>query len=397
MSIKSSRPRVDDLWTKLDNSPKDSEEDGVETTLLFVGDSQCGKTTMIQSFLSPTAGKDPKPTFALEYSFARKKVSSNQNSKAVSHIWELGGDIHEPSLLEIPLATKNIGQVSVIVCCDLSQPHNVFASILRWISLVRGTIQNKLSQLKSSNPNLLTTLRAACAETYSTNSDKNRVKPCEVPIYIVCNKYDLFKEKTVAERRALIQAIRFIAHYHGATLICTSSQESSLRENFRGFLSSVCFRSALKNTVETSPEKPVYVFAGKDTFDNILLSTRSGEPENSRSSLKGEKSRLVSSELEVQNFVTNDGVTKKSWDRISEHLDTIFGPPDAAPEESKMEVEGGGGEREGEMVNEFPEPEVDEMRKQRDAALLRLIQEMDRKDATMARMNETRREGEEKK
>lgn len=271
MSSKSSKTKIEDLWTKLENTPNELDEDSVETTVLFVGDSQCGKSTLIQSFLSPTAGKDPKPTFALEYSFARKKVQSNQNAKAVSHIWELGGDIHEPSLLDIPLAARNIANVSVIVCCDLSRPQNVYSSVQRWIQLVRGTIKTKLTELKSSNPNLLQAIRAK-SDTSEEHKDKSRVKPCEVPLYIVCNKYDAFKERNMAERRAIIQALRFVAHYNGATLLCASSQDSALRESFRGFMGSVCFGSVPRNAVDVSPEKPFYVLARKDNFDAILSS-----------------------------------------------------------------------------------------------------------------------------
>lgn len=116
-----------DLWTLIENdTTKTFEDDSVEATSLFVGDSGCGKSYLIQSFLKPTVTKDPKvleinswnqyksdncytasivwnlltfgcvlknnlkPTFALEYSFARKKASGN-SSKTVAHVWELGG------------------------------------------------------------------------------------------------------------------------------------------------------------------------------------------------------------------------------------------------------------------------------------------------------------------
>ena len=49
----------------------------------------------------------------------------------------------------------------------------------------------------------------------------------------------------------------------------------------------------------------------------------------------------------------------------------MYGPADADPEESKIESSAAEGP---DTVNEFPEQEVDEVRAQKDAALLRYIQ-----------------------
>eukprot|EP01041_Mallomonas_annulata_P011767 gene11767-24667_t len=372
----SGKARVDDLWTKLENTAIEVDEDSVETTILFVGDSQCGKTTIIQSFLTPSTSKDPKPTFALEYSFARKKAAPNQSSKSVCHIWELGGDIYEPSLLEIPLATRNIGSACVVVCCDLSKYNNVFASVRRWIGLARSIIKDKLKELKSNNPNVFSTLKARIETTYQEHVDKTRVRPCEVPIYIICNKYDKFKDKSVTERRAIIQALRFIAHYHGASLICTTSTENSLRETCRTFVSCAAFRTSLKSGNDTAPEKPFYVTAGKDTFESILIGSRStggdGSDVGGRSGLKdAAKDRLLDSDASITDFITDNGVTDQCWKKLDAYLEGLFGQADASPEEQRAggQLDQGSGGGDFKTADEFAEPEVDESRRQRDEAL----------------------------
>jgi GTP-binding protein EngB required for normal cell division len=84
-----SKPKgsADDLWTKLEAAPVASSGEnagdgaGTDTTTVFVGESGCGKSSLIQTFLKPTANKDPKPTFALEYNFARKKVTGQASSE----------------------------------------------------------------------------------------------------------------------------------------------------------------------------------------------------------------------------------------------------------------------------------------------------------------------------
>jgi putative ribosome biogenesis GTPase RsgA len=65
---------------------KKQEETGIETVMLFVGQKQSGKSTLISSFLD----KDElvAPSVALEYTFGRR---TNPNGvKDISHIWELG-------------------------------------------------------------------------------------------------------------------------------------------------------------------------------------------------------------------------------------------------------------------------------------------------------------------
>ena len=284
MSSKSSSinsSKVPDLWTILERNGEDTQvvEDISDTTVLFVGDSQCGKTTLIQGFLKPTASKEPKATFALEYSFARRKHPTNPNApKSVSHIWELGGDIYEPSLLDVPLSLRNLNSASVVICIDLSKAQNSFASLTRWIELIREVINRKVKELQSKpNSSILNSLRDAAGLPYQEHADKNRVDPCIVPLYVVGTKYDMFKNLGLAERRAILQALRFCAHAHGATLLCSSALESGLREAVRGLISSVCFRSGVRSGCEFLPEKPFYISAGRDSFESILIGGRAAE------------------------------------------------------------------------------------------------------------------------
>ena len=44
-------------------------------------------------------------------------------SKSIAHIWELGGDIFEPKLLEIPITLKNLTSLTLVVVVDLSKVH----------------------------------------------------------------------------------------------------------------------------------------------------------------------------------------------------------------------------------------------------------------------------------
>lgn len=349
---------------KLENIPNDTDNEITETVVFFVGDSQCGKSTLIQTFLKPAGKevvKDPKPTFALEYNFARRKHPTNPNGpKMVTHLWELGGDIYEPSLLDIPLAIRTISTASVVICCDLSKPHNVFSSLLRWINLLNDIISKKRSELQTTSQNISNSMNEAALAPYVENPDKSKVKTSFVPVYIVCSKYDNFKNLDIANRRALLIVIRFIAHYYGATIISTSSMESAHKEAFRNFLTAVCFQLGVTAGIEVAPEKPFYVAAGADSFDKIFATE--------------------SKDLSKSLLLTSDGIARDCWTRMAEHMESLFGPADQAPEENREDGD-------GDVVNEFPESEVDEARAQRDAALHRYVQEVQRRAAMLARMN----------
>jgi len=93
----------EDLWMKLEhqsinssssssNVPIVGSNDVLEvtsTSLVFIGDYQSGKSTLISIFQKPTASthKDIKPTIALDYSFARRTAN---NIKSVANFWEIG-------------------------------------------------------------------------------------------------------------------------------------------------------------------------------------------------------------------------------------------------------------------------------------------------------------------
>jgi len=271
---------VDDVWAKLDQdntTQSVGENDGQDMTVLFVGDGGSGKSTLLQSFLKPGASKDPKPTFALEYNFIRKKQSG---SKAVSHIWELGGDIFEPKLLEIPLALKNIYNASVMICLDLSKPQNIVSSLLKWLTYIKDIVNRRMIESMEASGAKFTRADLVASNYGAEHPDKLKVSPPFVPIYVVLNKYDLFKNKSTVECKMIYQIVRFICHFHGANVVTSSSQEVALRDNFRSLFNNICFNqnrnstlgtlSCVKLPYEVSADRAVYVHVGKDNFSLIF-------------------------------------------------------------------------------------------------------------------------------
>jgi GTPase SAR1 family protein len=285
--------RVDDLWTKIDNEPLDLDSDQIETTVLFVGDSGSGKTTLINSFLKATSSKQPKPTFALDYSFARKKnATSTNSSKCIAHIWELGGDIQEPALLDIPISIRNIRNLSIVICCDLSKPHNALQSVRQWVKLIRDVISRRLTDLNSSGepPFEMDESRAA---QYANHPDESVVSLSKVPMYLVANKYDIFKDIGSSERRATAQILRFLCHYYGLYLVTASAMDAALREHFKAFINCVCFKTPVRQVSDSHFDRPLQLSPGKDSFENILLGSKSGDGGPESQPVKGSSQSKV--------------------------------------------------------------------------------------------------------
>ena len=286
---------AEDIWTKLQKLrkvPEKSESKEAETTnagdagaessssmtvnqqIIFVGDAGSGKSTLIQTFIKPNAVKDTKPTVALEYNFARKTVN---NTKYVSNLWEVGGDFLESKYLEIPLTKDSLKSSAIVICCDLSKPHNVIVSVLRSLSAIREILKRTLADLQSTNVHALNEIKESISQTYKGHPDANKVKPLELPIVIIGNKYDTMRTMTIAERRAVLQALRFISHYFGAIFMTVSVNDSNNRELFRSLMNSLSFNVPLKASNEVNVDKYVYITRAQDTYESILLGNLANE------------------------------------------------------------------------------------------------------------------------
>lgn len=276
MSKISSSGRVDTIWNKIEDASVAAElgENGAEMTTLVVGDASCGKTSIISNTFKAVSSKAPKATFALEYTFARKKNPGSSNApKSVAHVWELGGGISEMKLLNVPLSARVLSStVALVICCDLSKPQNVAVSLKRWTDALKEVLVKSLG--KDGYKKLREAARSA---NYSENADRTKVSPFPVPLFIVGTKYDHLRNMTTADRRSVLQVVRFFAHYHGASFFCSSSADATMRDSFKGLFGSICFSSGLKNFAELATDKPVQVSAGKDSFYDILSSGASAE------------------------------------------------------------------------------------------------------------------------
>ena len=401
--------KVVDIWTLIQSdlgSQQDTERN-TDTYTLVVGSKDSGKSCLIQQFLGKEEGV--KPTVALEYQFARRpRAGSGNNAKDISHIWELGGgsssggsssssssSSSSPSpstspgnlreLVAVPLK-HSVGSAVVVIVIDTNSPNNAVPALNRWLRDVRSTVDSECVKFRKEDAAGGKAMDGrASSRLPPDHPDRGLVDPCPVPLVIVASKFDALKAKDTSGRRALLQALRFLAHANGATLVTASTKDKGSRDLWRSVARAKMFQApgAVKkeegekfsekdgggDKVEIEKEKnggsssseappakwrkardisdgPFKIEAGSDTFDAILSSLPKG-------SVKSD-------------FLSSSGAQSGSdrvWERSCE---AFFGKPDEATEEKKDELEQD--EKESEETS-HPEPKVDEAR---DVARVRL-------------------------
>ena len=130
--------------------------------------------------------------------------------KSVANIWEVGGDLVEPKLIEIGIRidllfcvdfvniyhwSKNIliagitkgnfSQSTVICVCDLSKPQNVLSSVLRSLEAVEEIASRRAAELKAVNVNALNELREFNFSPFKEHPDAAKIKPLDVSVFVI--------------------------------------------------------------------------------------------------------------------------------------------------------------------------------------------------------------------
>ena len=103
---------------------------------MFVGDSKCGKSTLISRFLDIQTHDDMQETMSLKYMHGTK--TNKDNEKVNCNFYELGGGKTFANLLEAALVSSgSILETTVCICLDLDNPGNVLDNLLFWLKEVR--------------------------------------------------------------------------------------------------------------------------------------------------------------------------------------------------------------------------------------------------------------------
>lgn len=220
---------------------------------------------------APRADDTPKPTVALEYTFGRRSNTAS-TVKDIAHLWELGGGTHLSELLSVPITPQRLPHACVVIVVDMSKPGNVIAELMTWIKLIQERVSECTDKIKRGGPEKLEALRAAAAERAGMSKDHADVRvvePLMVPLMIVAARYDEFMDIESVRRKPLLSAMRYIAHVHGASLLCVSRRDKTQLSHFRALLNHYVFHTDRKRTAQTDPARPLMVPAGCDSLESI--------------------------------------------------------------------------------------------------------------------------------
>ncbi|VDQ09089.1 unnamed protein product [Trichobilharzia regenti] len=213
----------------------------VETTIIFAGNRQSGKSTIINRFLEKD--ETPKPTLALDYTFGRK------GTRAVSHIWELGGGSKLSDLIDVLITPNNILLV-VITSLNLH--------LILVVDLSNRLRQKNVTHIQNTlNENLRKRIS-------STHPDVELLNPFPLPLTFLGTKYDIFRQQNLISK-----TIRFLSHYYGASLYFTSIREDELLKKTRILLNHIAFGGKITFNEQMKTGKPLAIPVSMDSFSNI--------------------------------------------------------------------------------------------------------------------------------
>ncbi|WAR29221.1 DC2L1-like protein [Mya arenaria] len=191
-----------DLAIEQAGKDQDDGKNAEEKNLFIVGAKNSGKTSIILRFLE--RNEAPKPTVALEYTYARRSKGHNM-AKDIGHIWELGG------------GTWLNG--AVMICVDLSKPEEIWFTLESLLASSRARIEAAIADARQDNPGIREALqKRALARLGEDHADRNMLDPFPVPLVIVGTKYDLFQDMDSEKRKVICKTLRFVAHTNGAVL-----------------------------------------------------------------------------------------------------------------------------------------------------------------------------------
>ncbi|TPX48015.1 hypothetical protein SeMB42_g02012 [Synchytrium endobioticum] len=255
-----------------------SIQQGIESSLIFVGCKASGKTTIILRL----ADRDeaPAPTSALEYTFARK-TRGMTGAKDLIHIWEVAGGTRLSDLVKIPITDATIHTITPCVVLDLSRPEGIITTLDHFLALFNERVETLLHGLEKRGSKRPTALRKHAWKKYGgEHPDQSELKPSPIPLVVIGTKYDLFRDFEPETRKLVCKTLRYAAHINGASLIFTSTKDESSMERCRQLLYHHGFKANAPKAHIVDHNKPLMVLGGADSLSQIGHPAKSSDKES---------------------------------------------------------------------------------------------------------------------
>ncbi|XP_030561841.1 cytoplasmic dynein 2 light intermediate chain 1 [Drosophila novamexicana] len=237
-----------------------------ERTLFVLGSKGVGKSTAINKFFDRDE-HTTRPTVALEYSYGRR--TGTGRSPQVLNVWELGSLDNAEQLLEVPMRTHGLQQLSVFVVIDLSQPQRVWADLECAYKGLRDTAQ-RLMQLAA--PQLREDMeRRSLERVKHVKQDLGTLDLLPFPVVLVGGKYDVFMDFEPALKKHICRCLRSMAHLVGGAVLFYSQSVPKLAKVLRDTISHLGFGSPTNpfRAHVTDYNEALSIWFGTDSWSQI--------------------------------------------------------------------------------------------------------------------------------
>jgi len=185
------------------------------------------------------------------------------------NVWELGSLDNAEQLLEVPMRTHGLQQLSAFIMVDLSQPERVWADLECSYRGLRDTAQ-RLLQL--ATPQLREDLeRRALERVKHVNQDLSTLELLPFPVVIVGGKYDIFMDFEPALKKHICRCLRSMAHLVGGAVLFYSQKLPKLAKVLRDTISHLGFGSPTNpfRAHVTDYNEALSIWFGTDSWSQI--------------------------------------------------------------------------------------------------------------------------------
>ncbi|VDI47925.1 dynein light intermediate chain 1, cytosolic [Mytilus galloprovincialis] len=126
------------LWSTILGEVQSSSSTNLPTSksILALGDTECGKTTLIAKL---QATEEPKKGTGLEYYYIDVKDEYRDDQTRLG-VWVLDGDTTHTSLLKYCITEENFEHSLVVLMASMSQPWSILESLDKWANVLQHHI-----------------------------------------------------------------------------------------------------------------------------------------------------------------------------------------------------------------------------------------------------------------
>ena len=119
-------------------------------------------------------------------------------------------------LLETPLSPLKSTQLHIVVMVDLSKTGELWFTLETLVSTLTTYLEMSLKNSSQDSEETLNEKRSSA--DYELHPDKDHIRPFPLPLIILGGRYDEFQNFEPEKKKIICKALRFFAHYHGASL-----------------------------------------------------------------------------------------------------------------------------------------------------------------------------------